>query len=155
MPWDRFSRARKDRVRALSELVDRFRRDSTLLFNFPFSASRSQRADSATPPGPPLTIRRAVGTDSECKRLPRAGPGPVEITGGRLMEKLIGLSVEQNASDIALHLDQNIRDAFEQHQSVIRQEVSPLELEIYSDAAWEPSQRFGLSNRPSLLSARP
>jgi hypothetical protein len=73
------------------------------------------------------------------------------------MEKLIGLSVEQNASGIALHLDQNIRDAFEQHQSVrvIRQEVSRLELEIHSDAAWEPSQRFGLSNRPSLLSARP
>jgi hypothetical protein len=28
-----------------------------------------------------------------------------EITGGRLMEKFIGLSVEQDASAIALHLD--------------------------------------------------
>jgi hypothetical protein len=72
------------------------------------------------------------------------------------MEKHVGLSVEQNASGIALHLDQNIRDAFEQHQFFENnQEVSPLELEIYSDAAWEPSQRLGLPNRPSLLSAMP
>ena len=48
-----------------------------------------------------------------------------EITGGRLMEKFIGLSVEQDSSGIALHLDQYIKDAIEQHESFIKKSLRP------------------------------
>jgi hypothetical protein len=36
-----------------------------------------------------------------------------EITGGQLMEKFIGLSVEQTKSSIALHLEQYIEEALD------------------------------------------
>jgi hypothetical protein len=48
-----------------------------------------------------------------------------EITGGRLMEKFIGLSVEQDASCIAVHLDQYIKDAIEQHESFVKKSLRP------------------------------
>ena len=48
-----------------------------------------------------------------------------EITGGRLMEKCIGLSVEPNASGIAVHLDQYIKEAIDQHESFVKKSLRP------------------------------
>ena len=47
------------------------------------------------------------------------------MTGGRLMDRFIGLSVEQTKNHIAIHLDRYIEETLEEYQKLISKSLRP------------------------------
>jgi hypothetical protein len=54
-----------------------------------------------------------------------------EITGGKPMDRFLGLSVEQSKKDISLHLDQYVAETLEEYQKfvdkVLRPKITPMQ----------------------------